>query len=121
MKRRQFLAAGAGGLAATAIAKPAIAQAMPEVRWRLTSSFPKNLDTIYGTAETFARFMREATDGKFQIQTFSGGEIVPPLQALDAVTNGSVELAHPPTYFYFGKDPTLAFGTGVPFGLNARL
>jgi len=121
MKRRQFLAAGAGGLAATAIAKPAIAQAMPEVRWRLTSSFPKNLDTIYGTAETFARFMREATDGKFQIQTFSGGEIVPPLQALDAVTNGSVELAHTPTYFYFGKDPTLAFGTGVPFGLNARL
>jgi TRAP-type mannitol/chloroaromatic compound transport system substrate-binding protein len=121
MKRRQFLTAGVAGVASAAVASPAIAQAMPEVRWRLTSSFPKSLDTIYGTAETFARYMREATDGKFQIQTFSGGEIVPPLQALDAVTNGSVELAHTPTYFYFGKDPTLAFGTGVPFGGNARL
>jgi hypothetical protein len=94
---------------------------MPEIRWRLTSSFPKSLDTIYGTAETFARYMREATDGKFQIQTFAAGEIIPGLQALDAVSNGSIELAHTPTYFYVGKDMTLGLGTGIPFGLNARL
>ena len=77
MKRRDFLKAGTAGAAATAIAAPAIAQTSPEIRWRLTSSFPKSLDTIYGTAETFARYMREATDGKFQIQTFAGGEIIP--------------------------------------------
>ena len=121
MKRRDFLKAGAGSVAATSVAMPAIAQAMPEIRWRLTSSFPKSLDTIYGTAETFARLMKEATDGKFLIQTFAGGEIVPPLQALDAVSSGSVELAHTPTYFYTGKEAALALGTGVPFGLNARL
>ena len=121
MKRRDLLKAGTAGLAASAVAAPAIAQGSPEIRWRLTSSFPKSLDTIYGTAETFARYVREATDGKFQIQTFAAGEIIPGLQALDAVANGSIELAHTPTYFYVGKDMTLGLGTGIPFGLNARL
>ncbi|HRK24189.1 MAG TPA: TRAP transporter substrate-binding protein [Beijerinckiaceae bacterium] len=121
MHRRSFLKAGAAGVAASGLAAPALAQAAPEVRWRLTSSFPKSLDTIFGTAETFARYVREASDGKFQIQTFSAGEIVPGLQALDSVSTGAVELAHTPTYFYVGKDMTLGLGTGVPFGLNARL
>ena len=122
MERRQFLKSGAAAVAgASALAAPAIAQTAPEIRWRLTSSFPKSLDTIYGTAQTLARYVAEATDNRFQIQTFASGELVPGLQALDAVTTGAVECAHTPTYFYFGKDPTLAFGTGVPFGLNARL
>jgi TRAP-type mannitol/chloroaromatic compound transport system substrate-binding protein len=119
MKRRVFLGAAAGA-AATSIASPAIAQAMPEVRWRLTSSFPKSLDTIFGTAQTFAQYLSEATDGKFQIQTFAAGEIVPGLQALDAASNGTVECAHTPTYFYTGKEPALSLGTGIPWGLNAR-
>lgn len=120
MKRRDFLKTGALAAAATPIAMPAIAQSMPEVKWRLTSSFPRSLDTIYGTAQQFAKFMSDATDGKFQIQTFSAGEIVPGLQALDAVQNGSVECAHTPIYFYIGKEPALGLGTGIPFGLNAR-
>src|SRR5688500_7530368 len=91
MQRRTFLKTGALAAAAAPIAMPAIAQSMPEVKWRLTSSFPKQLDTIYGTAQQFAKFMSDATDGKFQIQTFSAGEIVPGLQALDAVTSGTVE------------------------------
>src|SRR3712207_8551442 len=62
-------------------------------RWRLTSSFPKSLDTIFGTAQTFAKYMAVATDGKFQIQVFAPGEIVGGLQAMDAVQNGSVECA----------------------------
>jgi TRAP-type mannitol/chloroaromatic compound transport system substrate-binding protein len=120
IKRRQFLTGAALAGAASTIAAPAIAQSMPEVKWRLTSSFPKQLDTIFGTAQTFAKYMSDATDGKFQIQTFAAGEIVPGLQALDAVTSGTVECAHTPTYFYVGKDPVLGLGTGVPFGLNAR-
>jgi TRAP-type mannitol/chloroaromatic compound transport system substrate-binding protein len=120
MKRREFLKSGGAVAAAATVAAPAIAQAMPEVKWRLTSSFPRQLDTIFGTAQTLAKYMAEATDNRFQIQTFSAGEIVPGLQALDAVSNGTVECAHTPVYFYVGKDPTLGFGTGVPFGLNAR-
>ena len=121
MKRRQFLKAGALATgAATALAAPAVAQSLPAVKWRLTSSFPKSLDTIFGTAQIFAKYVAEATDNNFQIQTFAAGEIVPGQQALDAVTSGSVECAQTPTYFYIGKDPTLGFGTGIPFGLNQR-
>jgi TRAP-type mannitol/chloroaromatic compound transport system substrate-binding protein len=122
MKRRQFLkAAGLGAAAAGVVAAPAIAQSMPELKWRLTSSFPKSLDTIYGTAEIFAKAVAEATDNKFQIQCFAAGEIVPGLQAADAVSNGTVEMCHTASYYYFGKDPTFAFGTAVPFGLNSRM
>ena len=121
MKRRQFMGAAGAGLAAAAIAKPAIAQSSPEVKWRLTSSFPKSLDTIYGAAEIFAKVVAEATDNKFQIQCFAGGEIVPGLQAADAVTNGTVEMAHTASYYYVGKDPTFALFTAQPFGLNSRM
>ena len=122
MKRREFLkAAGAGAAASTAIAAPAIAQSMPEIKWRLTSSFPKSLDTIYGAAEVFAKAVAEATDNKFQIQVFAAGEIVPGLNAADAVSAGTVEMCHTASYYYFGKDPTFTFGTALPFGLNARM
>ena len=75
MKRRQFLIAAGAGAAAATIAKPAIAQSMPTVRWRLTASWPKSLDTIYGGCETISKYVSDATDGKFQIQSFAAGEI----------------------------------------------
>jgi TRAP-type mannitol/chloroaromatic compound transport system substrate-binding protein len=121
MKRRQFIqSAAAGAAAATAVAMPAVAQSAPEVKWRLASSFPKSLDTIYGGADTMAKMVSDLTDGKFQIQVFAAGEIVPALQAADAVTNGTVEMAHTVSYYYVGKDPTFAIAASVPFGLNAR-
>jgi len=121
MKRRQFLK-GAGLVAATgAVAAPAIAQSMPELKWRLTSSFPRNLDTIYGAAEEFAKVVSEATDKRFQIQVFAAGEIGSALAAADAVQKGTVEMAQTASYYYFGKDPTFALATAVPFGLNARM
>ncbi len=120
MKRRQFLKVAGAGAAATTIAAPAIAQSAPEVKWRLTSSFPKSLDTIYGASDVLAKSIAEATDNKFQVQVFAAGEIVPGLQAADAITNGTVECCHTASYYYVGKDPTFAFGTAVPFGLNSR-
>ena len=121
MKRRQFLKTAGVGLAGTAIAAPAIAQSSPQVKWRMTASWPKSLDTLFGAVDVMAKAVAEATDNNFQIQTFAAGEIVPALQALDAAQNGTVELAHTASYYYFGKDPTFALGSSVAFGPNSRL
>lgn len=122
MQRREFLKAAGLGAAGTALAAPAIAQGAPELKWRLTSSFPKALDTIYGAAETFAKYIREGSDGKFDIQVFAAGEIVPGgAAAADAAAAGTVEMCHTASYYNWGKDPTFAFATAVPFGLNSRM
>jgi TRAP-type mannitol/chloroaromatic compound transport system substrate-binding protein len=120
MKRRQFLQAAGLSLATSAVGKPAIAQTSAAVKWRLTTSFPKSLDTLYGASETIAKFVAEATDNEFQIQPFAAGEIVPALQAMDAVTSGTVEACLTAAYYYFGKEPALALFSAVPFGLNTR-
>ena len=123
VSRRHLVAGAAAATAATAASvmpMPAIAQSAPEIKWRLTSSFPKSLDTIYGAAEVFAKKLAEITDGKFQIQVFAAGEIVPGLQAADAVINDTVEMCHTVSYYFVGKDPTFALASAVPFGLNAR-
>jgi TRAP-type mannitol/chloroaromatic compound transport system substrate-binding protein len=121
MDRRNFIRSTGGVAAATAaLAAPAIAQSAPEIKWRMTSSFPKALDTIYGAAETFSRFVAEATDNKFQIQVFPAGEIAPGLEAANEVGKGNIEMCHTASYYYWGKDPTFALATAVPFGLNSR-
>lgn len=126
MERRAFLKQGALGAAALASStallaedKPATA-GLPELNWRLTSSFPKSLDAIYGGAEVFAGMLEKLTDGKFKVRVFAAGEIVPGLQVLDAVQNATVEAGHTVSYYYFGKDPTFAFDAAVPFGLTSR-
>ena len=126
LNRRKFLKGGAvGGVAAAAAASslpaPAIAQSMPEIKWRMTASWPKSLDTLYGCAELVCKRVGELTDGKFQIQPFAAGEIVPGLQVLDAVQNGTVECGHTAPYYYFGKDDAFTFGSELPFGMNSRM
>jgi len=123
MQRRSFLkkaGAGLAGAAAAAGAVPAIAQTSPTITWRLASSFPKALDTIFGAAEIISKRVVEVTEGRFQIRVSAAGEIVPALQVLDAVQAGTVECCHTAPYYFVGKDPAFAFGTAVPFGLNAR-
>ena len=90
------------------------------VRWRLASSFPQSLDTIYGAAEVLAERVAAMTDGAFTIACHQAGELVPALQVMDAVQNGSVEIGQTGGYYYTGKAPALAFDTCVPFGLTAR-
>src|SRR5712664_3760336 len=108
MKRRKFVGtAGMAGILAAGAA-PAFAQASPEIKWRLASSFPKSLDTIYAIGEVMGKRVAALTSNKFQIQSFAAGELVPGLQVLDAVQNGTVQLGHTASYYYIGKDPTFA-------------
>jgi TRAP-type mannitol/chloroaromatic compound transport system substrate-binding protein len=109
MQRRSFLAkatAGAAGAAGATLAAPALGQTLPNVRWRLASSFPKSLDTIFGGGEVLSKSVSAMTGGKFQISVHAGGEIVPGLQVLDAVQANTVECGHTALYYFFGKDPT---------------
>ncbi len=119
MKRRDLLKGAGAGLLAGTLGSAQAAE-LPTIRWRMASSFPKSLDTIYGGGEVLARRLEQITDGKFQIRVFAGGEIVPGLQVLDAVQNATVECGHTAGYYYVGKNMALAFDTAVPFGLTAR-
>jgi TRAP-type mannitol/chloroaromatic compound transport system substrate-binding protein len=121
VNRRRFLkVASATAVASTAVAAPAIAQALPDITWRQATSWPKSLDTLFGAAEMVGKRVAELTDNKFKIQTFAGGEIVPALQVLDAVQTGTVDCGHTALYYYFGKDDTFVFGSALPFGMNSR-
>ena len=117
VSRRNFARIAAAST--VAVASPAIAQ-QPALKWRLASSFPKAIEGLWGASPTVARFVSEMSDGKFTIDTFAAGEIVPGLQVLDAVANGTVECGHSYGGYYIGKNPTLIFDGSLPFGLTVR-
>lgn len=120
MERRSFVrGAGIAGVLAAGTA-PAFVQAQANIRWRLASSFPKSLDTIYGAAEVFSKKVSDMSGGKFQISVHAGGELMPPFGVVDAVQNGTVDMCHTVPYYFFGKDPTFAIGAAIPFGMNSR-
>ena len=133
MKRREvvnYLAVGTGtaigvsacgdGSAPTVAQDGATSADLPSVSWRMATSWPQALDTIYGGAQTVSDRISELTGGRFTIEPYAAGEIVPGLEVLDAVQAGTVEAGHTASYYYVGKNPALAFGTTVPFGLNAQ-
>src|SRR4051812_34274619 len=108
MQRRSFLKKAAAGVAAGAVAAPAIAQSQPTITWRLAASWPKSLDTLFGGADLVARRVGELTDGKFQIRAFAAGEIVPALQVLDAVQAGTGGVWPTGPHFYLRQGAGLA-------------
>ncbi|MDQ6679936.1 MAG: ABC transporter substrate-binding protein, partial [Pseudomonadota bacterium] len=120
MERRSFIrTTGLAGVLAAGVA-PAVVNAQASIRWRLASSFPKSLDTIFGAAEVFAKKVSDMTGGKFQISTHAAGELMPAFGVVDGVQNATVEVAHTAPYYFFGKDPVFALGCAIPFGLNSR-
>lgn len=128
MKRREFLQKAiptvlAGGLVSgcgKAVSTAPAVITRPRINWRMVSSFPRSLDTLFGAAEFFCKSLNEMTDGYFQIRPYPAGELVPGLQVLDAVQQGTVACGQSAGYYYTGKNPALAFETTVPFGLSAR-
>src|SRR6266487_6589728 len=99
MRRRNVLAGAATVSVASILARPAIAQEKPRFKWRLTSSFPKTLDTSFGAGAFLAKRVNELTDGKLELQIFAPGEIVGGLEALDAVSNNTVEACHSVSFY----------------------
>jgi len=134
MKRRDFLGKVIVGAASATLAgataacgdggeSPGTAPAVitnPQVMWRLASSFPRSLDTIFGAAEVLAERVTAMSGGAFTIKTHPAGELVPGLEVMDAVQSGAIQVGHTASYYYTGKSKALAFDCCVPFGLTAR-
>ena len=119
MDRRSLIKqAGIAGVLAAGVAPAVHAQAA--VRWRLASSFPKSLDTIFGSAEKFAQTVKALSGGKFEVSVHPAGELMPAFGVVDAIQNNTVEMAQTAPYYFTGKSPIFAFACAVPFGLNAR-
>jgi TRAP-type mannitol/chloroaromatic compound transport system substrate-binding protein len=119
MDRRSLIKnAGIAGVLAAGVAPAVHAQAA--IRWRMASSFPKSLDTIFGAAEVFAAKVKAMSGGKFEITTHAAGELMPAFGVVDGVQQGTVEAAHTAPYYFFGKDECFALGCAIPFGLNSR-
>ncbi len=120
MQRRRFIHhSGLAGVLAAGMA-PAVVHAQTTLRWRLASSFPKSLDTIFGGAEVFAKKVSDMTGGRFQISVHAAGELLPAFGVVDGVQSATVEMAHTAPYYFFGKDETFAIGAAIPFGMNSR-
>ena len=119
MDRRSSLRLGGIAAVLAAGSAPAV-HAQPQLRWRLASSFPKSLDTIYGAAEVFAQKVRQLSHGRFEVSVHAAGEVVPAFGVVDALQKGSIEAAHTAPYYFFDKDETFAIGGAIPFGLNSR-
>ncbi|ELS04893.1 TRAP-type mannitol/chloroaromatic compound transport system, periplasmic component [Xenococcus sp. PCC 7305] len=129
MKRRQLLSnLAVGTTTATVLAacsqpssnSSVTSGSLPTIKWQMVTSWPKSLDTIFGGAQTVCDRVSAMTGGKFTITPYAAGEIVPGLEVLDAVQNGTVECGHTASYYYVGKNSALAFGTSMPFGLTAQ-
>lgn len=135
MKRRTILntaALGAGSAVALAACSQATQSAgssagssaanadLPNIEWEMATSWPVSLDTIFGGAQVFAERLAALTGGRFKITPRSAGELAPPLEVLNVVSQGAVPCGHSASYYYLGKSPALAFGTTVPFGLTAQ-
>ncbi|MDP1967627.1 MAG: ABC transporter substrate-binding protein, partial [Burkholderiaceae bacterium] len=111
--------AGLAGVLAAGVA-PAVVHAQTVIRWRMASSFPKALDTIWGAADSFSKKVSDMTGGKFVISTHAAGELMPAFGVVDGVQAGTVEMCHTAPYYFFGKDECFALGCAIPFGLNSR-
>jgi TRAP-type mannitol/chloroaromatic compound transport system substrate-binding protein len=119
MDRRSVIkTTGLAGILAASVA-PAV-HAQQAIRWRMASSFPKNLDTIFGASEVFSQQVKLMSGGKFEISVHPAGEIMPALGVFDGVQQGSVECAHTASWYFFGKNEALTMGTNLPFGMNTR-
>lgn len=125
MDRRAFMkragVAGTGAAASMTLAAPVLAQEAPSIKWRLASGYPRQLDTIFGSATVFADAVRAATDGQFDIEVSAAGEVVDAFDGLAAVRDGTVDMISTASNYFWETDPAFGFGAGVPFGLNQRM
>jgi len=120
MKRRNFLeGAAVGGLAAAAATVPAPAISQGVKQLKMVTTWPKNFPALGTGAERLAQRITTMSGGKLQVNVYAAGELVPPFQSFDAVSQGKAEMSHSVSYYWQGKSPAFNFFAAVPYGFTA--
>ena len=118
MKRREFLGAAAGAIAMPALATAA--RADDRIEWRMATAWPKGAPGVGVNAQRLADRIGAMSGGRLTVKLYGAGELVPPFEVFDAVSQGQVcEMGHGSPYYWQGKNPVFHYFTGVPFGLMA--
>jgi TRAP-type mannitol/chloroaromatic compound transport system substrate-binding protein len=123
MKRRDFLKkvgiGTAAAVGASAVSAPAV-HAQKKFQWKMVTTWPPKMPVLQDACERLAKRIGEMTEGRLQIQVFAAGELVPALEAFQAVSDGTVEVGSGSPYYWAGKEPAVQWFSAVPFGLNAQ-
>jgi TRAP-type mannitol/chloroaromatic compound transport system substrate-binding protein len=120
-ERRRFLATASGAVAVVAAAAIVDAPnviAQPKVQWRMSTAWTPALDVMQGAAQRLAKVVEETSGGRFRIEVFPGGQIMPPFDCFEAASKGTIEAFMASAYYWTAKEPAVEWFTTVPFGMN---
>jgi TRAP-type mannitol/chloroaromatic compound transport system substrate-binding protein len=121
-ERRRFIA-GAGGVVAAAVGSAIVDApnviAQPKVHWRMPTTWTPALDVLQGAAQRLAEIVGEMSGGRFRIEVFAGGQILPqPLDCFDAASKGTVEAFMAVSSYWAAREPAVEWFATIPFGMN---
>jgi TRAP-type mannitol/chloroaromatic compound transport system substrate-binding protein len=120
-ERRRFIATASGVVAAAATAAFVDAPnviAQPKIQWRMSTTWPTSLDVMQGSAQRLAKLVDEATGGRFRIETFGDGQIMPAFDCFPATSQGTIEAFMAAPSYWAAKEPAIEWFQTVPFGMN---
>jgi TRAP-type mannitol/chloroaromatic compound transport system substrate-binding protein len=122
-ERRRFIATAGGAVAAVAAAAITDAPyviAQPKVQWRMSTTWAPALDHLQGAAQRLAKVVEETSGGRFRIEVFPGGQILPMFSCFEAASKGTIEAFMASAYYWTANEPAVEWFTAVPFGMNAE-
>src|SRR6266481_2736447 len=120
-ERRRFIATASGAMAAAAAATIVDAPnviAQPKVQWRMSTAFTAVFDMHHGAAQRLAKLVEEMSGGRFRIEVFPGGQIMPPFACFDAASQGKIEAFMGSGQYWTDREPAMEWFCTVPFGMN---
>ena len=122
-ERRRFIVKAGGAMAAVAAATIADAPnviAQPKVQWRMSTAWTRASDIVQGAAERLAKVVEETSGGRFRIEVFPGGQIMPLFDCFDATSQGKIEAFMGSPQYWKDKEPALEWFCTIPFGMNCE-
>src|SRR5215470_14576241 len=122
MERRRFIVKAGGALAAAGAAVVVDAPhviAQPKIQWRMSTAYPASLDVLHGSAQRLATVVEEMSGGRFRIEVFPGGQIMPPFECFDATSKGTdIQAFMGSPQYWSAKEPAIEWFATIPFGMN---